>query len=664
MRKIFQIIKKNYKVLLRNKFSLFILLLGPIILTFLIGFFYFNSNSFAINLGVHSPDNSDFNLFFKSELEKSDFSIFNYDTQLNCETAIKSGLIHGCIFLPKDFSINDKLNNDLILKLDTSRGDIVAITENLITDQITKISNQVQIENTKKLLSIINQSEQLVDYTNLEITKIKNLNENLKNSNSQIKIQTNKFSELFDTKTLGVDELTSKFNSLNSSIASMSLAGLKALNLTDVKLTEALTKLDDLNSSNSNIDDVEDLVKSSRIKSNEGEKKLNSIKNSYYLKEVGKIVGGVEDKLGNAAKDSGDISGDVSFNLNSNSKSLDNSTSILTNINSKGEEFKTSILTLESKNAKTLMTPISIKTQNIVANSSVHLVSLFPSLIVGLVFIISLIMSSMFILTERKNKAHFRNFMSKNSALNFLLGDFISLCSIVFLQATLIISLYHFWFLKSTDYILFLTLITMVLPVISIFVLVGMLIGYLTKNESSNVILTFLVILGFLTASGKILPIEALSHSVAKIAINNPFLLGEGMIRKFLLFDVSISQMKFELLLITSYSVIFLLINFVLESFSKKRFLYGVYSQLTLGIKNYFVHPKAVGESSSTLVSPLKKSNIESTQKVETQVPEKKLTTHYTYDNKIEKQLNPKEKKGDTFELESLSSLNEKIKKL
>ena len=160
MGKIIQTIKKNYKVLFRNKFSLFILLLGPIILTFLIGFFYFNSNSFAINLGVHSPDDSEFNTFFQTELAKSDFSVLKFNSQLECEDAIKSGILHACIYLPKNFNINDSSNNDLILKLDTSRGDIVAVTENLINDQITKISTQVQIRNTDKLLDIINHSEQ------------------------------------------------------------------------------------------------------------------------------------------------------------------------------------------------------------------------------------------------------------------------------------------------------------------------------------------------------------------------------------------------------------------------------------------------------------------------------------------------------------------------
>jgi hypothetical protein len=653
MRKIIQVIKKNYKVLLRSKCSLFILLLGPIILTFLIGFFYFNSNTFAINLGLHSPDNSDFNLFFKSELENSKFSIFEYDSQLNCEDAIKSGVIHGCIFLPKEFSINDTSNNDLILKLDTSRGDIVAVTENLINDQITKISIQIQIQNTDKLLFIINESEQLINYTSQEIGKIDQINTDLKISNNNIISQTTKFSTLFNTKELGVDELTSKYIGLNASINTMTEDGLKALNATKTNLTQALQLLDKVNSSDSKLDEADTLVSNSKSQNSIGEQKFNSIKSSYYLRQLGKIVGGVEDKLISAAKSSGDISGDVSFDLNSNSKSLDNVSGILTNINTKGDDFKTSVSTLKSKNAKTLMTPISVTTQNIVANSSVHLVSVFPSLIVGLIFIISLIMSSMFILTERKNKAHFRNFMSKNSAFNFLIGDFLSLSSIVFLQAGLIITLYHFWFLKSTDYIQFTTLLTMVIPVISIFVLIGMLIGYLTKNESSNVILTFLVILGFLTLSGKILPIEALSSSVAQIAMINPFLLGEGMIRKFLLFGVDISQMKSELILILSYSGIFLLLNFIFESFSKKRFLYGVYAQTVLGIKNSFLHSKVQTAPSSTLTSPLKRA-VETTQSRQT-------TNANINSAPVNIPINKNNNENDVFELESLSDINDKL---
>jgi hypothetical protein len=656
MRKIIQVIKKNYKVLLRSNFSLFILLLGPIILTFLIGFFYFNSNAFAINLGLHSPDNSDFNLFFKSELENSKFSIFEYDSQLNCEDAIKSGLIHGCIFLPNEFTINDTSNNDLILKLDTSRGDIVAVIENLINNQITKISTQIQIQNTEKLLFIIDDSEQLINYTSQEIRKINQINADLKISNNNIKTQTTKFSTLFDTKALSVDELTSKYNGLNTSINTMTQDGLKALNTTETKLTQALQLLDEVNSSDSKIDDVDNLVSESKSQNSIGEQKFNSIKSSYYLNQLGKIVGGVEDKLISAAKSSGDISGDVSFDLSSNSKSLDSVSSILKNINNKGDIFKTSVSTLESKNAKTLMTPISVNTQNIVANSSVHLVSVFPSLIVGLIFIISLIMSSMFILTERKNKAHFRNFMSKNSASNFLFGNFISLSSIVFLQTGLIITLYHFWFLKSTDYIQFATLLAMVIPIISIFVLIGMFIGYLTKNESSNVILTFLVILGFLTLSGKILPLEALSSQVAQIAMKNPFLLGEGMIRKFLLFGVDISQMKSELFLILSYSGIFLLLNFIFESFSKKRFLYGLYAQIALGIKNSFLHHKVQTSPTSTLTSLLERA-AETTQSAQT-------TNTNINSAPVKFSINKNRDENDTFELESLSDVNGKLKKL
>ena len=657
MGKIIQTIKKNYKVLFRNKFSLFILLLGPIILTFLIGFFYFNSNSFAINLGVHSPDDSEFNTFFQTELAKSDFSVLKFNSQLECEDAIKSGILHACIYLPKNFNINDSSNNDLILKLDTSRGDIVAVTENLINDQITKISTQVQIRNTDKLLDIINHSEQFVDYTNSEIEKVTTINNNLKTSNELIKTRTSEFTSLLDIESLGISDLAKNYKNLNSSIDSFTKAGIKSSNITINKITNAIYELDDANSSSSS--DIKSLIKTARIESETSNQKFNSIKSSYDLKLLGATVIKIESKLTDATKNSAGLAGDISFDLNQNKVILDNASGILTNINTRGIDFKKTIETLDSKNAQTLMTPISVDIQNVVANSSVHLVSVFPSLIVGLIFIISLIMSSMFILTERKNKAHFRNFMSKNSAFNFLIGDFISLTSIVFMQAALIISLYHFWFLKSTDYIQFATLLAMIIPVISIFVLVGMSIGYLTKNESSNVILTFLVILSFLTLSGKILPLEALTSSVAQIAMKNPFLLSEGIIRKFLLFGVEITQMKTEVILLLSYIGLFLFLNFIFESFSKKRFLYGIYAQIVIGIKNHLLRPKSISAPSSTLTSPVKKSTLQ----VDT-VKDVKPIIETIKTEKVDILIKEKESEPEVFELESLASLNEKLKKL
>lgn len=586
MRKISQIILKNYKVLFRNKFSLFVLLLGPIILTFLIGFFYFNSNSFALNLGVYDPDNSEFNQFFLTQLHDSKFSVLEYDSKESCENSIKSGISHACIYLPDNYTLSQNSQNSIILKLDPSRGDIVQITQNLIINQLSQISSQIQIENTQKLLDIINQSENNIDMTTQNINKLTHLNENLKLVNKNIKSQTSDLDKLFDTKALGVSDLLSKYNGLNSTIQSLTKKGLDKTNSTENSVTEIRALFDTLNSSESELDDIENKVSTIDSNNDEIEKNFNSLKNSYYFRELSKVITNVDTKLNSAANSANTMSKTTSNSLDDNSKRIDNSTQILSLITANGQKYLEDIGKLESKNAKTLVTPVEVTIENIVVNSSVHLVSLFPSLIVGLIFIISLIMSSMFILTERKNQALFRNIMTNNSAFNFLIGDFLSLASLVFFQSLLIITLYHFWFLKSTDILLFLSLIAIVLPIISVFIFIGMLIGNLTKNESSNVILTFLVILGFLSLSGKILPLEALSQPVMNIAVNNPFLIAESMVRKFLLFGIGIKELTKELGLLGIYSVGLLFVSFILESFSKKRFLYGLYVQFSLKLKS------------------------------------------------------------------------------
>jgi len=585
MSKIIQTILKNYQVLFKNKFALIILLLGPIVLTFLIGFFYFNSNSFSISLGVHSPDDSEFNQFILSELKSSDFSILKYKNTLECENAIKSGLIHACIFLPKNFKISDNSENAITLKLDASRGDIVAVTQNLINDQLTEITKQIQIVNTQKLISIINSSEQIINHNNQKYNTITEINKNLKTTNTNIKKQNAKLSNLFNKKSLGLEDLSKTYIGLNNTIKTITTNILSNLNKTENKISLAIEDLEKLNNSKTN--KIKGTIKDIRTYKLSIDNDVNKIKNSYYLNKLKSIIKTVDTKIKANSNSAEDLSLEINQYIDKNSLELDNTSTVLSQLSQNGIKHNDKIAQLDSKNPQTLMNPVSIKIKNIVANSSVHLVSMFPSLIVGLIFIISLIMSSMFILTERKNKANFRNFMSKNSAFNFTLGNFLSLFSIVFIQASLIIALYYFWFLKnySNDILYFLILIA---PVVAVFVLLGMIIGYLTRNESTNVIISFLVILGFLSFSGKLIPLETLSQSVISITLNNPLLLAEGIIRKYLLFDIKITEFSKEFTLLGIYILISFIINIILESFSKKRFLHGIFSEIFLSIRNYF----------------------------------------------------------------------------
>jgi len=128
----------------------------------------------------------------------------------------------------------------------------------------------------------------------------------------------------------------------------------------------------------------------------------------------------------------------------------------------------------------------------------------------------------------------------------------------------------------------FFNILFLIIPTILTFILIGMLIGYLSNNSQANIILSFLTIFIMLAFSGIMLPIELLSQKVISITTLNPYLISESILRKYLLFGNSISSLRFELIALSIYIFIFGMISIFFESIIKKRSIYQYFTSLQL----------------------------------------------------------------------------------
>ena len=79
----------------------------------------------------------------------------------------------------------------------------------------------------------------------------------------------------------------------------------------------------------------------------------------------------------------------------------------------------------------------------------------------------------------------------------------------------------------------------------SIFIFIGMIIGYLfnTKQSVSLASISLAIILFFF--SNTLLPLEIMSSATRKILLYNPFVIGESIIKKMLLFGSGLGEIAF-----------------------------------------------------------------------------------------------------------------------
>ena len=108
------------------------------------------------------------------------------------------------------------------------------------------------------------------------------------------------------------------------------------------------------------------------------------------------------------------------------------------------------------------------------------------------------------------------------------------------------------------------------LLVITFFTFVGMIIGYIFTSEETSTLAAISIGSIFLFLSNVIMPLETMPETIRKIAAFNPFVIGESLLRKSIIFQSNISSLANELLILLGYSIILFLIIWVFQRAVRK----------------------------------------------------------------------------------------------
>lgn len=189
-----------------------------------------------------------------------------------------------------------------------------------------------------------------------------------------------------------------------------------------------------------------------------------------------------------------------------------------------------------------------------------HFNYLFPTLLVLVVMITSVLLGSTLVMSEKKSRAYFRNQITPTPDSVFLMATFLTTVVVVAIQALIYLIISSFFFDVALFGSISVTL-GIVLITSSLFALLGILLGTLYKSEETAILAGITLSSIMLLFSSSILPLESM-HPILKVLANwNPFVLGVNLLKEALFFDFGLSLLVGSLFTLFTYAAILFIVT-------------------------------------------------------------------------------------------------------
>ena len=261
-----------------------------------------------------------------------------------------------------------------------------------------------------------------------------------------------------------------------------------------------------------------------------------------------------------------------SSKLNDLSSSLEIQIQGVNEISNVLSEVKDNFNSIEIREVSKIVSPISTEIKPI-SSESTHFDYTFPSLLVIVLLFSGLLVASTTIIEEKSSKAFFRNFITPTPNVIFLIGSYLSNLLILLSQVLIIFAVMYLISnaIISTDIII--NLIIIILLTGSVFILLGMLVGYLFKSgETANLAVISLACI-LLFFSNTILPLETLPIAIRSVANYNPFILGADALKEILLFKAPLSAISTQFYTLLIYIAVLSVLIYLAMTFSKRKYI-------------------------------------------------------------------------------------------
>lgn len=562
--KLFSIIKKNFKLLVRSKSSAFTVLIGPLLIILLVGLFFSGKSSYELSIGYYAPDYTNLTTSFIDSLQKSNYYVLEFEDEASCIRKIEQGVIHTCIIFPENFQISNEEKNELKFLVDYSRMNLVYKVIDSVSSILEAESEELSYSLTQILLSKIdttlNDLSSHLILLNDVTPKINLLLLNLE------KAKSNTEAMRLDMKDITLRNVETQTSSLNKTIGLIQEKGIELINESTAYLRIIIDECDywDENESASVEGDFEELKNETLELYNETPERIDNLLNS--IRSTSYSLSKLESDLNQSKM----LNDDTKAKLDAAKNNLAVLQTDLLDLKKALERSKQNLEDISVTKAETIVSPVDLKIEPVVFETS-KITFTFPFLLVLITMFIALLLSSSMIMFEKNSKAFFRNVTTPTRPALFVITVFITCFILILLQNLIILGLANFFLhiplLKNA-------IVTLLIIFVSItfFIVVGMALGYLFTTQEGAIMASIVVGAVFMFLSNLVVPLESLSPLFSSIIKYNPYVLASELLRKSLLFKVDTKEALIIILILFAASLtIFALIIFLHTITSRRK---------------------------------------------------------------------------------------------
>ncbi len=550
--KLVSVVKKNFKLLLRNKTSAIVVLLGPLLIILLIGLAFNNSGSdYSLTIGSYAESHTNATDAFIAGLEDK-YEVNEFESNSSCIDSVKKGTTNICIIFPKDLVLDDEVQDEIQLYVDESRINLVNTVISRISDIIGISAESTSKDLTSSLLTTVTLTK-----TELEsnLFRAVNIKQNTESLISDASVVSSDISAMdLDVGDVSLGSVDSKIDTLYSKADSIKDDALDAID-------EALDILIDSGYDENSTEYIAFQGYYADINDSDITSSYQSVISK--LEDATEDLENMEDKISSADTKRTNIVDKID-DIKSNLGSVK---SDITQLKSSLESISSSISEIKVFSAESIVNPITtvIKPVGTTAQTSTYLI---PSLIILIIMFIGIMLSGTSIIIDKMSSASFRTFTAPTRDSFYLVSYYITNIIILLVQIIVIggLALYFLEFSALANLPLAFLIIFLAC---SLFIFIGMGFGYMFQSQEGVTIasLSFASILLFI--SNLIIPLETTPLLVQQIARYNPYMILSEILKKVMIFNVGIIEIISDLGLIIGYIIFVFILILIIQKLSK-----------------------------------------------------------------------------------------------
>jgi ABC-2 type transport system permease protein len=556
MNRILQLIQKNIKNLVRAKTSALVIILGPLLIIFLAGLAFDNSNVYAVKIGTYIPTENEQTQQITKQLS-TQYNVLKFNTQEECVENIKNADINTCLVFPQDFSIGDPLRNNITFFVDYSKVNLVWTIRSAMSSEVGEQTLAASENYTRELLTTIDFTQERINDQRKRLVSLTTENELMRQNTLDLIADLGDIDLSLNEQDFPIEELAKSNtqvkqwvdNALTKSTQGLSKAtsfidAADAIVRQSAVSTESKTNL--LAAFKKSVDDIKaieaDLIQTKNLtlgSFNTFEQRLENLSLNLQV---------TKERLGEA-----DASRDTSIRvLEAVTHLLDQSLLSIASVQSAINDIDHKINQLSIRDAEGITQPIRTIIKPI-AQEKTYLNYLFPVLIVLVIMFTALLLTSTLVMMDKNSPALFRTYMTPTNETDFVIATWLTSVFVLLMQTIVILAIASIFYPGLISHAP-LALIILIFAS-ALFAFIGQTIGYIFSSEETATLGAVSLGALMLFISDVIIPIESMPEIISYIARFNPFVLASSLVRRTILFEQGFLSIAPDLAILVGYVI-------------------------------------------------------------------------------------------------------------